>query len=217
MPSGFDNGNAVFQGLVGPRADYFDPPPNDLSGFPTDPLGTLLPFVPLLAQGAGSEEVCQATGMTGSVTVLPDGPGLGLSIPEPATAGTDHGAHKCELEQGQRVDVQVGAEVEHAGQARGMGDVGHERRSLNSVEATDELHPEGHERHRIARGDAGMGIARGDAIEGIPGNVLRPREAWSDPAAYDAAAAKLTAMFRDNFKTYEDGVSAEVRAAEPAV
>jgi phosphoenolpyruvate carboxykinase (ATP) len=44
---------------------------------------------------------------------------------------------------------------------------------------------------------------------------LRPRESWSDKAAYDATATRLTNMFRENFKAFADGVSAEVRAAEP--
>jgi ATP-dependent phosphoenolpyruvate carboxykinase len=41
----------------------------------------------------------------------------------------------------------------------------------------------------------------------ISESVLNPREAWSDKAAYDAAAKKLAGMFKDNFKKY---VSADV-------
>ena len=36
---------------------------------------------------------------------------------------------------------------------------------------------------------------------------------WADPAAYDAQAAKLVAMFADNFAQYAAHVSDEVRAA----
>mmetsp|Transcript_15411 Transcript_15411/g.22897 ORF Transcript_15411/g.22897 Transcript_15411/m.22897 type:complete len:571 (+) Transcript_15411:137-1849(+) len=36
----------------------------------------------------------------------------------------------------------------------------------------------------------------------IPYNVLNPREAWADKAAYDATADKLATMFNDNFKKY---------------
>ena len=43
---------------------------------------------------------------------------------------------------------------------------------------------------------------------GVPAEVLKPRNTWSDGAAYDAQAAKLARMFADNFKTFE----AEVRA-----
>jgi len=49
----------------------------------------------------------------------------------------------------------------------------------------------------------------------VPAAVLSPRGTWKDPAAYDVAAAKLAAMFVENFKEHEDGVSAEVRAAGP--
>ena len=45
------------------------------------------------------------------------------------------------------------------------------------------------------------------AVPGVPPTFLDPRTTWSDPAAYDAAAAKLAAMFRDNFAAYADGVS----------
>lgn len=52
---------------------------------------------------------------------------------------------------------------------------------------------------------------------GIPSEVLRPRSTWSDPAAYDTTARKLGMLFRQNFKTFEAGVSAEVREAGPRV
>jgi phosphoenolpyruvate carboxykinase (ATP) len=45
--------------------------------------------------------------------------------------------------------------------------------------------------------------------------VLIPRNAWADKAAYDATANKLAHLFVNNFKTYEAGVSAEVRGASP--
>jgi phosphoenolpyruvate carboxykinase (ATP) len=50
---------------------------------------------------------------------------------------------------------------------------------------------------------------------GVPTAVLKPRGTWSDGAAYDAQAAKLATMFVQNFGTFEDAVSAEVRAAGP--
>jgi len=49
----------------------------------------------------------------------------------------------------------------------------------------------------------------------VPASVLRPRDTWTDGAAYDAQAAKLARMFADNFKAFEGGVSAEVIAAGP--
>jgi phosphoenolpyruvate carboxykinase (ATP) len=53
------------------------------------------------------------------------------------------------------------------------------------------------------------------AVEGVPQEVLSPRATWSDPAAYDAQAARLAEMFTQNFEQFADDVSAEVRAAGP--
>ena len=48
-----------------------------------------------------------------------------------------------------------------------------------------------------------------------PGGVLDPRGTWDDPARYDAQAAKMAGMFRDNFAKYADQVSDAVRQAGP--
>jgi phosphoenolpyruvate carboxykinase (ATP) len=50
----------------------------------------------------------------------------------------------------------------------------------------------------------------------VPAGILVPRDAWADKAAYDAAATKLAGLFRENFRKYESGVNADVRAAGPA-
>jgi phosphoenolpyruvate carboxykinase (ATP) len=52
-------------------------------------------------------------------------------------------------------------------------------------------------------------------IEGVPAGVLRPRETWGSVADYDAQAAKLAQMFRDNFAQFAELVPGEVRAAAP--
>jgi len=50
---------------------------------------------------------------------------------------------------------------------------------------------------------------------GVPSEVLKPRSTWTTGAEYDAHAAKLARMFVDNFKRFEQGVTAEVLAAGP--
>jgi phosphoenolpyruvate carboxykinase (ATP) len=60
-----------------------------------------------------------------------------------------------------------------------------------------------------------FGLAVPTHIEGVPDKLLRPRETWQDPAAYDAQAGKLADMFAENFKKYESGVSEAVKMAGP--
>jgi phosphoenolpyruvate carboxykinase (ATP) len=53
-------------------------------------------------------------------------------------------------------------------------------------------------------------------IEGIPSQVLRPRDSWADKAAYDEQAKKLSGMFRENFKRFQErGVPDAVVKAGP--
>src|SRR6187551_3213737 len=49
----------------------------------------------------------------------------------------------------------------------------------------------------------------------VPSEILIPRNAWADKAAYDATAKKLAGLFNKNFETYAPGASAEVKAAAP--
>jgi len=50
-------------------------------------------------------------------------------------------------------------------------------------------------------------------VPGIPDDVLDPRQAWADKAAYDRTAKQLIQRFEANFATFEDGVGDDVRAA----
>ncbi len=60
-----------------------------------------------------------------------------------------------------------------------------------------------------------FGLAIPRTVDGVPGEVLRPWESWSDRAAWEAAARKLAGMFVENFRQYESGVGEEIRAAAP--
>ena len=61
---GFDRGGVVFAGLNMPRAEYASPPPNDMSGFGDNPVGTMAPFLDLLGMGSLEGEHCQSAGVT---------------------------------------------------------------------------------------------------------------------------------------------------------
>ena len=61
-----------------------------------------------------------------------------------------------------------------------------------------------------------FGIGAVTRCPDVPEEILTPRNTWQDQAQFDSAARKLADLFRDNFRTYEVGVSAEVRAAGPA-
>jgi len=49
----------------------------------------------------------------------------------------------------------------------------------------------------------------------VPSEILVPRNAWADKAAYETTAKKLAGLFNKNFETYAGGASAEVKAAAP--
>jgi phosphoenolpyruvate carboxykinase (ATP) len=49
-------------------------------------------------------------------------------------------------------------------------------------------------------------------VPGVPDDVLDPRGAWTDTAAYDAQAMKLATLFFDNFKRFEAHASEAVKA-----
>jgi len=63
------------------------------------------------------------------------------------------------------------------------------------------------------RQDPNFGFEVPVSVPGVDAKLLDPRGAWADPAAYDAQAAKLVAMFVKNFAQYEANVSDDVRAA----
>jgi phosphoenolpyruvate carboxykinase (ATP) len=60
-----------------------------------------------------------------------------------------------------------------------------------------------------------FGLPVPTAIPGVPSDVLDARGSWDDAAQYDAQAAKLAGMFRENFKKFESGVSDAVKQAGP--
>ncbi len=63
--------------------------------------------------------------------------------------------------------------------------------------------------------DPVFGLAVPTAIDGVPAAVLDARSTWKDAAAYDAQAAKLAGMFRENIKKFGAAVSEKIVAAGP--
>ena len=63
--------------------------------------------------------------------------------------------------------------------------------------------------------DPVFGLEVPTICEGVPSEILIPRNTWSDKAAYDRQANKVGALFRKNFEKYADKASAEVLAAAP--
>jgi phosphoenolpyruvate carboxykinase (ATP) len=63
--------------------------------------------------------------------------------------------------------------------------------------------------------DPVFGVLVPQTCPGVPPEVLRPRDTWRDPAAYDAHARRLAGLFRANFAPYAAAVSEAVRQAGP--
>ncbi len=57
-----------------------------------------------------------------------------------------------------------------------------------------------------------FGLEVPQQVPGVPADVLDPRKAWKDPAAYDAQAKKLAARFAENFKRFEAQAGAAINA-----
>lgn len=54
-------------------------------------------------------------------------------------------------------------------------------------------------------------------VHGVPTQILQPRETWTDPGAYDAAAQALVALFQENFAQYAEHATDAIHAAAPAL
>lgn len=53
-------------------------------------------------------------------------------------------------------------------------------------------------------------------VPGVPDEVLDPKRAWEDAEAFEKERKRLANMFVKAFKTFEEGVSEDVRHAGPS-
>jgi microsomal dipeptidase-like Zn-dependent dipeptidase len=65
VPSVFDKGDVFFGGLNMPRDEYMTEAPNDVSGFPANPLGVAFQYIGEIGGGPLEGDYCQNHGLTG--------------------------------------------------------------------------------------------------------------------------------------------------------
>ncbi len=65
--------------------------------------------------------------------------------------------------------------------------------------------------------DPVFGLAMPTKIDGIPGEILIPRNTWDDKEAFDQKARKLAEMFDKNFRQFEEKASRQLVKAGPKV
>jgi phosphoenolpyruvate carboxykinase (ATP) len=55
------------------------------------------------------------------------------------------------------------------------------------------------------------------SCNGVPSEILQPKQTWADKGAFDETATKLAHLFHENFKAYADKANEEILKAAPKV
>jgi phosphoenolpyruvate carboxykinase (ATP) len=84
-------------------------------------------------------------------------------------------------------------------------------RALISAALTGKLNDVPYDTHPV------FGLAMPKTCEGVPTEVLNPRNTWADTAAYDLKANDLSVQFNKNFEKYAAQASDEIKAAAPKI
>ena len=51
-----------------------------------------------------------------------------------------------------------------------------------------------------------FGLQVPSSCEGVPKKILKPRQTWADPSAYDEKAQHLAGLFKENFRQFESEI-----------
>ncbi|MBV9965164.1 MAG: phosphoenolpyruvate carboxykinase (ATP), partial [Alphaproteobacteria bacterium] len=96
-----------------------------------------------------------------------------------------------------------------SGGAYGVG----ERMSISHTRALLRAALDGSLAGAPMRRDDNFGFLVPQSVPQIPGEVLDPRQTWSNKQAYDETTRSLRGRFEDNFAAFEPHVSNEIREA----
>jgi phosphoenolpyruvate carboxykinase (ATP) len=62
-----------------------------------------------------------------------------------------------------------------------------------------------------------FGMMMPKSCQGVPPEILNPKNTWTHKTSYDEKAKKLAAKFVENFKKFKDHASDEILAAAPVI
>jgi phosphoenolpyruvate carboxykinase (ATP) len=101
----------------------------------------------------------------------------------------------------------------NTGWSGGRAGAGGERMSIGHTRAMVRAALDGRLGAAPVKADPEFGLLIPESCPDVPSEVLTPRGAWADGAAYDATARELRGRFESNFKPFEAFVDEGVKAA----